>query len=99
MDMSLEIKLQNIEQRIFDLSKNMHILEDINNRLCSIQRKMNLNKRVLNVEEACEYLDMAKSVLYKLTSKRVIPFSKPNGKKMFFDREKLEFWLLSDGKK
>ena len=52
-------------------------------------------KRVLNFEEACEYLGYKKSYMYKLTSRNIIPHSKPNNKKMFFDRELLEQWMLS----
>ena len=54
------------------------------------------NKRVLNFNEACELTSFAPSYLYKLTSAGVVPFSKPNGKRIFFDREKLEHWLLSN---
>ncbi len=56
----------------------------------------NLQKRVLTFEEGCQYLGYKKSYLYKLTSAGIIPFSKPNNKKIFFDREKLEAWMLSN---
>jgi excisionase family DNA binding protein len=54
------------------------------------------NKRVLTFEEGCEYLGYAKSYVYKLTSAGILPYSKPNGKSIFFDREKLEGWMLSN---
>lgn len=57
---------------------------------------MDLNKKVLSFQEACEYLGYRKSYLYKLTSSGILPFSKPNGKKIFFDREKLERWMLGN---
>ena len=53
-------------------------------------------RKVLTVSEACEYLGYKKSYLYKLTSGGIIPFSKPNGKTIFFDRAKLEEWMLSN---
>lgn len=56
-------------------------------------------KRVLTFEEACLYTGYAKSYMYKLTHAGIIPHSKPNGKSLFFDREKLEDWLLSNPKK
>jgi excisionase family DNA binding protein len=60
-------------------------------------KKMDLqNKKVLTFAEGCEYLGYAKSYVYKLTSSAIIPFSKPNGKSIFFDREKLEAWMLSN---
>lgn len=55
---------------------------------------MNYLGRVLSFKEACSYLGLSKSYLYKLTSSDIIPFSKPNGKKIYFDREKLDEWML-----
>lgn len=55
-----------------------------------------LNQRVLNLEEACQLLGYKKSYVYKLTSAGIIPYSKPNGKNLFFCREKLENWMLSN---
>lgn len=52
------------------------------------------NKRVLTFEEACEYLGYKKSTLYKMVSKKILPFSKPR-KKIYFDRIALENWMLS----
>lgn len=53
-------------------------------------------KKVLNINEACEYLGFKKSYLYKLTSAKIIPHSKPNNKTIFFEREKLQQWMLSN---
>lgn len=53
-------------------------------------------KKVLTVSEACEYLGYKKSYLYKLTSGGIIPFSKPNGGTIFFEKAKLEEWMLSN---
>ncbi|HMJ46813.1 MAG TPA: helix-turn-helix domain-containing protein [Ferruginibacter sp.] len=52
--------------------------------------------KVLTFEQGCMYLGYAKSYVYKLTSAGILPFSKPNGKSIFFDREKLELWMLSN---
>jgi excisionase family DNA binding protein len=54
------------------------------------------NSRVLTFQQACEYLGYKKSYVYKLTSAGILPFSKPNGKSIFFDRQKLEAWMLSN---
>jgi excisionase family DNA binding protein len=54
------------------------------------------NARVLTFEQGCAYLGYAKSYVYKLTSAGILPYSKPNGKSIFFDREKLEAWMLSN---
>ena len=53
-------------------------------------------KNVLTFEEGCDYLGFKKSYVYKLTSAKIIPHSKPNGKTIFFERKKLEEWMLSN---
>lgn len=55
-----------------------------------------LNNRVLTFEQGCQYLGYAKSYVYKLTSAGILPYSKPNGKSIFFDRDKLEAWMLGN---
>jgi excisionase family DNA binding protein len=54
------------------------------------------NKEVLTFEETCEYTGISRSYLYKLTSAGNIPHSKPNGKMIFFERKKLNEWLLQN---
>ena len=51
-------------------------------------------KNVLNFNEAARYLELSHSHLYKLTSAGNIPFYKPNGKKLYFNRAELDTWLL-----
>ena len=52
-------------------------------------------KKVLTFEEAASYMGMSKSCLYKMTSQKIVPHYKPNGKMIYFDREELEAYLLS----
>lgn len=54
---------------------------------------------VLTFKQACEYTGFSKFTMYKLTSSNKVPYSKPNGKSIFFDRVKLEQWLLSNPRK
>ncbi len=54
------------------------------------------NNKVLTFQQGCQYLGYAKSYVYKLTSAGILPYSKPNGKSIFFDRELLEKWMLSN---
>lgn len=53
-------------------------------------------KEILTLDEAAQYTGMTPSALYKLTSTRKIPFSKPNGKNCYFKRTELEAWLMSN---
>lgn len=50
-------------------------------------------KNVLTFEEAAFITGLQKSHLYKLTCKHEIPFYKPNGKMLYFDRKELEEWM------
>lgn len=53
-------------------------------------------KKVLTLDEAILYTGFKRSYMHELTSTRRIPHSKPNGKFVFFDREKLDAWLLQN---
>lgn len=50
-------------------------------------------KSVLTMEEAALFTGLTKAYLYELTWKKAIPFYKPNGRKIYFDRAELEAWL------
>ena len=49
-------------------------------------------KRMLNTEEAASFLGMTIDGLRGLTSKKLIPFYKPNGKNIYFDVDELVAW-------
>jgi len=53
-------------------------------------------KPVLTMNEAEIYTGLKKSYLYKLTSTNEIPHYKPRGKKIYFKREELIAWCLSN---
>ena len=57
-----------------------------------------LQKTTLNFNEACKYLDVSPSHLYKLTSTKQIPHFCPQGKKLYFKREELDNWLQRNRK-
>ena len=56
-------------------------------------------KEILSFKEALVYLDVSSSFLYKLTSKNEIPFTKPNGGKIYFKKEDLNNWMLKNESK
>ncbi|MBA4744104.1 helix-turn-helix domain-containing protein [Muricauda sp. TY007] len=74
---------------------NFLILE----RLDRLERLMIANKEVLTFDETCDYTGISRSYLYKLTAAGQIPHSKPNGKLIFFEREKIVSWLLQNQRK
>jgi excisionase family DNA binding protein len=54
-------------------------------------------KNYVSLAEAASLLKMPQQSLYKLTSKRTIPFYKP-GKRILFDVSELEAWLQESKK-
>nr|WP_315167328.1 helix-turn-helix domain-containing protein [uncultured Flavobacterium sp.] len=70
------------------------ILIKLNNIEMMLQQQNLLKKDVLNLNEACTYLDISHSHLYKLTSQKQIPHFCPQGKKLYFRRCELDEWLL-----
>ena len=66
-------------------------------RLSQIEQKIDeqalLKKEVLNFNDACKYLDISASHLYKLTSQKLVPHFCPQGKKLYFNRAELDEWL------
>jgi excisionase family DNA binding protein len=55
-------------------------------------------KTVLNLEEVAAYTGLSKSCLYKKTSTGGIPCYKPNGKHIYFNKNEIDKWLLSNRK-
>ena len=66
-------------------------------KLTEIAQKLDeqnlLQKKTLNFNEACKYLDVSPSHLYKLTSTKQVPHFCPQGKKLYFRRDELDTWL------
>ncbi len=52
-----------------------------------------LENKPLTFLEACRYLNLSGSYLYKLTHRKAIPYYKPTGKRVFFDRSQLDAFL------
>ena len=58
----------------------------------------NLNNiKIMTLQETSTYLKVSKSFLYKLTSKKEIPFYKQAGKLIYFLKEEIDQWIM-DGK-
>ncbi|MCB9211791.1 MAG: helix-turn-helix domain-containing protein [Ignavibacteriales bacterium] len=57
------------------------------------------NEKPLNLIEASKYLDLSKSYLYKLTHEKKIAFSKPTGKKLYFQKSDLIEFMKRNRKK
>jgi excisionase family DNA binding protein len=55
---------------------------------------LNSQKTVLSFNDLVEFTGLSQSYLYKLTSKGDIPFYRPNGKQLYFNKVEIEKWLL-----
>ena len=53
-------------------------------------------KTVLTMEEAALFTGLTKAYLYELTWRKAIPFYKPNGRRIYFNRAELEAWLMQN---
>lgn len=77
-------------------------LANIEKRLNSIERKLGDNfnengyKEVMNLNQLCDYLELSKSHIYKLTSTQEIPHYKRGGKKLYFNKYEIDNWLLQN---
>lgn len=63
--------------------------EIIINKLNRIEKYLFILKDIFTVEELSDYTGFKKSYIYKLVHSNSIPFSKPNGKVLFFEKRKL----------
>lgn len=50
-------------------------------------------KNVLTLEDVALLTGLSKSHLYRLTCTHQIPYYKPNGKQIYFDRAEMEAWM------
>lgn len=69
-------------------------MDELIERLERIERGVMMQKNVLTLDEAVMFTGLAKSYLYKLTAGGKIPYYKPSGKLIYFQREELERWML-----
>ncbi|MDD3078307.1 MAG: helix-turn-helix domain-containing protein [Paludibacter sp.] len=68
--------------------------ERILNQLDRIERNSLLaSKNVLCLDDVALLTGLSKSWLYKATCSHSIPFYRPNGKQIYFDRTEVENWM------
>lgn len=74
-------------------------METIQNQLKEVLELLKnnslLQKEFLTLEETALYLGQSKSSLYKLTSKKEIPFYVPGGKMIYFRKKELNAWIIN----
>ncbi len=68
----------------------------IADRLKVIEEGLRLQKKVFNTTDLHRYTGLSESTIYKLTSTGKIPCNSPTGKIIFFDKDEIDTWLLSN---
>ena len=74
--------------------KKLEPVESLLERVALLENTIYTTKRVFTFQEACMYIGVSESMLYKLTSGKEIPHYKPRGKMIYFAKEELDEWLL-----
>jgi len=64
-------------------------VESHDHRIEVLENLLNDAKEVLTLEEAALFMGISKSSLYKMTHKHEIPFYRPNGKLIYFEKAEL----------
>ena len=81
---------QNSVQKDTQMTK---LIADLQKRVETLEDMLEAGKEVLTVEEAAKFMGMARSSLYKMTSDQTIPFYRPNGKMIFFEKTDILSWI------
>lgn len=98
-------RLSSIEEAVLQIQKTLNIdsaqcsapsMVALSTRLQAVEQRLFEEKTVLSTTEACQYMGIAESYLYKLTSAKKIPHYKPNGRMIYFNKQELDQWLLSN---
>ena len=88
----LNERLSIVEEALNKIGK----LDELKQRLLTLEKNLYLSKKVLTFEEACSYMGISESLLYKLTAAKEVPHYKPRAKMLYFDKEELDSWLLQN---
>ena len=71
--------------------------ETIQKQLDRIEKNSILSaKKVLTLTDVATLTGLSRSYLYKLTCKHLIPYYKPTGRGLYFERGEVENWLLQN---
>ena len=68
-------------------------VESFEHRIEVLENTLNVAKEVLTLEEAAFFMGISKSSLYKMTHRHELPFFRPNGKLIYFEKTELLKWM------
>jgi excisionase family DNA binding protein len=79
--------------KIIDNETLLLKVESHDHRIEMLENILNAAKEVLTLEEAAVFMGVSKSSLYKMTHKHELPFYRPNGKLIYFEKAELLKWM------
>ena len=88
---TLQQRVATLEDRLESLLKQQEA--DLVGRVEKLEGDIFMTKPYFTLEEAAQFLGISRALLYKLTSKMMIPHFKPRGKMVYFDKEELIAWI------
>ena len=91
--------MERLSERLAAVESVLRKLETVENLLQRLDLLVNsiyTTKKVFTFQEACMYIGVSESMLYKLTASKEIPHYKPRGKMVYFAKEELDEWLLQN---
>lgn len=68
-------------------------VESFEHRIEVLENTLSAAKEVLTLEEAALFMGISKSSLYKMTYRHELPFFRPNGKLIYFEKAELLKWM------
>lgn len=75
------------------MDKNEVIIEKLNKLETLLVSSI---KPILTVEDLINYTGFSRSYIYKLVHLNILPYSKPNGKTLFFQKNEIDSFLLQN---
>lgn len=89
--MIISKRIELLEMKIKELEKLTPEVYDT--RLKKVEENIYVAKEMLTLPEACAFLGITMSQIYKMTSTMTIPHYKPRGKMVYFDKNELVRWM------
>ena len=68
-------------------------VESFEHRIEVLENTLSAAKEVLTLEEAALFMGISKSSLYKMAHRHELPFFRPNGKLIYFEKAELLKWM------
>lgn len=53
-----------------------------------------MDKNFLTIEQTAQYLELPIATIYQFTHKRIIPYSRPTGRRLYFFKSDLDAFVM-----